>query len=51
MKYRYKNTGTIVESSHVLDSAIFVPISDEAPKAEATKEPATEKAKKTTRKR
>lgn len=32
MKYLYKQTGVVVESSIPLDSAIFAPINDEAPK-------------------
>ena len=51
MKYRYKNTGTIVESSHVLDSAIFVPVNDEVLRAEATEEPKKKAVKRTTGKR
>jgi hypothetical protein len=49
MKYRYKQTGTIVESGIALDSAIFTPVTDEdgKEKTEPAKEPAV---KKTTRK-
>ena len=33
MKYRYKQTGIIVESGDLLDSAVYIPITDEEPES------------------
>ena len=49
MKYTYKQTGVIVESSIPLDSANFIPISEKAVENKATvaaDEPAVAPAKK-----
>lgn len=37
MKFIYKGTGTIVESDHVLDSAIFEPVEEIKPAKKADK--------------
>ena len=33
MKYRYKQTGIIVESGDLLDSAVYIPITEEEPES------------------
>lgn len=51
MKYLYKQTGVVVESSVPLDSTIFTPVMDEskeAQKPEEKKEPVEAREKKTT---
>ena len=48
MKYRYRNTNTIVESGIALDSAIFTPLVEQKEKAE---EEAPKEEKKATRRK
>jgi hypothetical protein len=50
MRYRYRNTNTIVESSRALDSALFTPLVEQAKEAE-TKEETPKEEKKTTRRK
>ena len=50
MRYRYRNTNTIVESSRVLDSALFTPLVEQTEEAE-TKEETSKEEKKTTRRK
>lgn len=33
MRYRYKQTGVIVESGDLLDSAVYIPITEEEPES------------------
>lgn len=47
MRYVYKQTGVIVESDRVLDSAIFTPVKDEPEQTSA--EPKKTTSRKTTR--
>jgi hypothetical protein len=47
MKYRYKDTGVIVESDRELDSAMYKPTTEEAPETpeEPKKKTATKRGK------
>ena len=51
MRYRYRNTNTIVESSRALDSAIFTPLVEQTEEAETKEETPKEEKKATRRKR
>ncbi|MCQ2509394.1 MAG: hypothetical protein MJ116_02880 [Lachnospiraceae bacterium] len=51
MKYLYKNTGVVVESSVELDSSIFTPYVEPDPTAETEEKKAAPAQKKTTPKR
>lgn len=50
MRYRYRGTNTVVESSFPLDSAIFTPLVEQTEEAE-TKEEAPKEEKKATRRK
>ena len=50
MKYRYKQTGIIVESDSVLDSTAYTPITEEAAKVSDTLKKASEKKARTPKK-
>lgn len=50
MRYRYRDTNTIVESGLKLDSAIFTPLVEQTEEAEA-KEEAPKEEKKTARRK